>query len=194
MRANLYDNVYDVIFHPYTAMERIAGERQLGQAMVVALFSILIPIWAVVLGIKNSQLAAFVNFGVVLQVMGSVALWVMGAALWGFAAELFGGQGTLMGLFSALGFAHLARVFIVPLWVLAALMPEGIKTLLMGTTAMTVFFWTLLLDVAAIRGAYGVSKAKAFLVLMAPMLVMVAAAFILVTFIGAEFLHRPTWM
>lgn len=194
MKPTIYDNVYDVIFHPYTAMERIARECQIGQAVIVALFGMLIPMGAVALGPKTGYGASFVNVLAVLELVGSLLLWVLGASLWSFLAEVFGGQGRVLGLFTALGFAHLSRIFLVPLWVLAALMPEGLKTLLMGGSGLAVLLWSLLLNLAAIRGSHGLSMARAALVMLTPAVCFLFVILLLLMVVGIEFLQRPLWL
>lgn len=60
----------------------------------------------------------------------------------------------------------------MPLWVIAALLPDGLRGLALGIIGLLAVTWTLSLHVAAIRGAHGLSAAKAVLVLVAPLLTM----------------------
>jgi hypothetical protein len=53
------------------------------------------------------------------------AMWFVGAAVLQLIAEFFGGRGSGLGLFAAIGFAHLPLIFMVPLAVAAMLLPSG---------------------------------------------------------------------
>lgn len=189
--GSIYDNVYDVLFQPRTAMRRIAESRTIGQAFVVFLVSALIPTWAVYFGLEAAGIPKAIDIIILVQVLGSLIIWLVGAAVWHMIAEFLGGKGTALGLLAALGFAHFPRIFIVPLWVVAAIMPPGLKPFLMALAGLVVMFWTLALDVAAIREAHGISGAKAVLVLLTPMLAVVVLAVVIVSLVSTVIARWP---
>lgn len=172
---NIFDNVYDVLFEPRAAFRRMTAERPLGQAVLVFLISVLVP--AVPMYFTMDFAAGFVMG---LEVIGGLLLWFLGAAVWGLVAELFGGHGQSSSLFTALGFAHIPRVFLVPGLMAASLLPSAVKPVLEVVLICGVLFWSMLLDIAAIRETYALSGAKAVLVLIMPLLfvlvIMIMAA------------------
>lgn len=192
--GTFFETLYDVLFHPHSAMREIAADKKIGQSLAAFLLSVIIPLWAVYFGFKAAGMEKAIHVLILLQVVGSLFMWFLGAALWHLIAELFGGRGTAVGLLSALGFANIPRIFIVPLWVLAALMPTGIRPLLMTVTGMAVALWTLALDVEAIRGAHAVSGSKAVLILLTPVLLIVAAAAVTMAILGATLFSLPPWL
>lgn len=192
--GNFFEALYDVLFQPNTAMRNIAEERKIGQALVVVLLSCLLPIWAVYFGMKTAGMQHAVTIIVMIHILGTIAMWVVGSAIWHLIAELLGGRGTAAGLFAALGFAHLPRIFIVPLWVFAALMPAGIRPLIMTVTGLAIAFWVLYLDVAALRSSHAISGTKAVLVILAPVIAAAAAVIIIFAAAGTAFMKLPGWM
>ncbi|MBP2663961.1 MAG: Yip1 domain protein [Firmicutes bacterium] len=186
--GNLLETIYDVLFNPRAAMETIAQKKLTGQALVMFTVGMLVPVWAVYTGIKG---APALGSMFVLHFIGSLFFWVVGASVLNFVAELAGGHGTAVGLFAALGFSHLPRVAVIPLGVIAALLPDNLRGIAFGFIGLLVVIWTLSLSVAAIRGAHGLSGAKAVLVLLAPLLAMIGAIIAAVIFFGAALLEFP---
>ncbi|WP_371365614.1 hypothetical protein SRRS_03150 [Sporomusa rhizae] len=189
--GSFLETIYDVLFKPTAAMHYIAEKKLTGQALTMFVISMLVPVLAVYISIKD--LPGVPAFGIlfVLNIIGSFFSWVLGAAVLSFVAELFGGKGTAVGLFAAMGFSHLPRVAAIPLWVIAALMPGGIRGLLLGIVGLIVFIWTLTLQVAALRGAHGLSATKAVLVLIAPMLAIIGGVTALIIFLSTSLMQLP---
>jgi len=192
--GSLFEILYDTLFQPAIGMKNIAERKNVGQALVVVLLSILIPIWALYLGLKTADMSTIFNIMIVLKTLGSIVMWIMGAAIWHLIAELFGGQGSAVGLFAALGFAHAPRIFIVPLWALIAVMPTSSTTLLMTIAVLVIMLWSLSLDVVAIKEVHQLSTSKAVLVIITPMLVVGILGVIGFTFIGSSLPQMPMWL
>ncbi len=188
------DNLYDALFHPNHAMAEIAEKKLIGQSVAVVVLSVLIPLWALYLGLRTAGMYHVFSLAALVQVLGSLAMWVVGSALWHLIAEFFGGRGSAVGLFAALGFAQLPRIFIVPFWVLAALLPAGAGAAVMAVSALAVGAWTLYLDVAALRGAHGLSVSRAVLVFLTPVLAIAAAIIAGAVFAGAALMRIPWGM
>ena len=177
--------LYDVLFHPGSALRVIATERKVGYSLGAFLISILIPLWAVVFGLKTAGISAAVSIVVLIQIIGSLLLWVVGSAVFGLIAEFFGGRGTAMGLLAGIGFAHVPRIFIVPLLVVSSVLPEVIQTMFIALSGIVVVFWTLALHAIAVREAYDLSLARAVLVLGTPLLAVVVFFLVMLVFAGS---------
>jgi len=185
------ENLYDVLFRPAAAMRQIAAARMIGQAMAAFLLSVLIPAVAAYFAFRTGSMAKLLSLVLVGQTLGSLLFWFCGSATLSLIAEFFGGRGTAVGLFAALGFTHAPRIFAVPFLVLAMLLPGIGSTVMTAIVSLAILFWTLTLDVLAIKGAYELTGAKAVLVLMTPLLVVGAAAIVFLVFVGTAFL--PGW-
>ncbi|VBB06368.1 Hypothetical protein LUCI_1599 [Lucifera butyrica] len=181
--------IYDVLFSPGKAFPEIAAGRYVRYSLAAMLLSIIIPLGAIYLALKTAGLPQAVHVVIVIQVLGSLIVWFLGAAVWNLVAEFFGGRGTGLGLFTALGFAQLPRIFLVPLGVLSMVLPAEIRSFWLAATGLVVLFWTLTLDVYAIRGAYTFSVAKAVLVLLTPLLAMIIMMIMVIAFMSVSFLH-----
>lgn len=193
--GSLYENLYDVLFQPKVGMKNMAEGKNVGQAMSVFFCSMLIPIWALSFGFKIAGLSMMIHVMMMLKVLASLIIWVMGAAVWQLVAEFFGGRGTAVGLFVTLGFAHIPRIFIVPLWALITVMPASSKTVLLSVSVLVLVFWSCYLDVVAIREVHQLSTVKSVLVLITPMLVIGLLCAMAVIFIGsAMMINMPMWL
>ena len=192
--GSLSEILYDILFQPAIGMKNIAQQKNVWQALVVFLLSILLPIWALHLGLKATEMSTMIQVMFVFKVLGSIVIWIIGTATWHLIAEFYGGQGTAVGLFAALGFASAPRMFIVPLWALINLMPASSKTVLMTIAMMLVMLWSLSLDVVAIKEVHQLSAPKAVLVIITPLLVVGLLFVIGFTFIGNSLPHMPMWL
>ncbi|MBC8015193.1 MAG: YIP1 family protein [Sporomusaceae bacterium] len=192
--GSLFDTIYDVLFQPQIGMRGIAERKNVGQAFVTFSLSVLLPIWALYFGLKAAGMTTMINMMIGFKIVGSMVMWIMGAAIWHLIAEFFGGQGTAKGLLAALGFAHIPRIFIVPLWALTAVMPDGSKTAVMAVSILAVMFWILYLDVVAIKEVHQLSRTKAVLVLIMPWLFLGLLCAIVFAFIGSSITQLPMWL
>ena len=192
--GSLFEMLYDILFQPTIGMKNIAEQKNVGQALVVFLLSMLIPIWALYFGLQATEMSAMIYVMIVLKILGSMLMWIMGASIWHLIAEFLGGRGTAVGLFTALGFAHVPRIFIVPLWALVAVMPASTKTLLMTIAVLVIMLWSLSLDIVAIKEVHQLSTSKAVLVIVTQMLVIGILGVIGFAFIGSSLGHMPMWL
>ena len=192
--GNLLEILYDVLFEPAIGMKNIAERKNVGQALIVFSLSVLLPILALYFGLKANGMSSMISVMIVFKILGSIVLWIFGAAIWHLIAEFFGGQGTAVGLFTALGFAHAPRIFIVPLWAIIAVMPASSKPLLMTISVLLIMLWSLSLDVVAIKEVYQLSTSKAVLVVITPMLAITILGIIGVTFIGSSISNMSMWL
>jgi hypothetical protein len=191
MTGRFLETLYDVLFQPQTAMRRLAAARPVRQALVTFLLSALVPALGMYVDVRTMGLANIILIIVPLQILGSVLLWFISAAVLHLLAELSGGHGSAVGLFTTLGFAHLPRIFITPLWVLASLLPDSIRLVFFAIFFTGVIVWTLTLDVWAIRGTYNCGSAKAVAILAAPLLTLLVGISLAATYIRAVLRSWP---
>ena len=184
------ETLYDVFFSPAAAMRQIAARRPVGQAVAAFFLSVLIPAAAVYFALQAAGFARFAPAIMVVPVMLRLAAWVVGSAVLSLIAEFFGGRGTALGLFTAVGFAHLPGIFLVPLAVAAMLLPAGAAGVVFVVGALAVGLWTLALVTVAVDQAHGLGLAKAVLVLLTPFLLMAAAGLVFAAFVGVALWPR----
>lgn len=187
--GSFLETVYDVLFNPKQAMRYIAEKKLIGQALAMFSISMLVPVWAMYAGVKGTSGVAALGLLFIVQVIGSLVLWVFSAAILAFIAELAGGRGTAVGLFSALGFSHLPKIIVTPLWVVAVLLPAGVQETAFGIIAVIAIVWMLALHVAALQGAFALSGVRAILVLSAPLLVSIGAIAAILIFAGSALMQ-----
>jgi hypothetical protein len=192
--GNLFEVLYDVLFQPQIAMQTIADQKNIPQVLVVFFLSIIIPIWAMYFGLQAAGMSTMIPVFIGIKIVGSMIMWFMGTAIWHLLAEFYGGKGTAMGLFSALGFAYFPQILIVPLWVFAAILPASLKTLVMTLAALVILCWSLFLSITAMKEVYQFSAAKAVLVMLTPVLFMVLVCGIAFTFLGSAITQMPMWL
>lgn len=189
MIDSFLETLYDVLFHPGTAMRNIAAGKMVCGAAVVFLASIFIPAWTVYLALKAAGMGKMAGIAIVAHSGGCLTVWILGAALFNLIAEFVGGKGNALGLFAAMGFAHLPRIFIVPIFVLTALATDGFAKVLILVFGITIAFWVLALDVEAIKGAHSLSTARAVLVILIPIVIVILAALAAILMLGISMFH-----
>lgn len=189
--GSLFENLYDVLFQPKVGMKNIGEKKHVGQAVSIFFCSMLIPIWALSFSFKDVGSSMMIPMMAFIKVIASLGIWVMGVAVWHLVAEFFGGRGTAVGLFVSFGFAHIPRIFMIPLWALACVMPGNSKTVVLAISVFLLVFWSLYLDVIAIREVHQLSTAKSILVLMAPMLAVGLLCIMSVIFLGSAMFTMP---
>ena len=177
--------LYDVLFHPKSAMREISERQLIGQSLIVFVLSVVLPGIALLPALADSPLAIV---AVGLYITGSLVLWLAGTAILHFIAELYGGRGTATGLFAAFGFSQLPRLLMAPLWLVTALFSDSIRALVTGTGSVVVILWILALHMKALEAGYGFSPVKAILVLATPFLACSALALMTVVFVAGRLL------
>lgn len=189
--GNIFEVLYDVLFQPKIGMQIIADKRNVSQAVGVFFLSLFIPLWALYFGLQEAGMSTMIHFFMGFKIVSGMLMWFIGSAVWHLIAELFGGRGTGVGLFVTLGFAHFPQVFIVPLWVFAALLPTDLKTIVMAVAALAILGWSFFLIITAMKEVYQFSTAKAVLVIATPLLVMIVVCGIAFSFIGSALTQIP---
>jgi hypothetical protein len=191
--GELLENIYDVIFTPATAMRQIASRKPVGQAFCVFFLSVFIPAVLLYYTLKTAGFVKFLMPLILLQTVGGFLLWFGSTALLHLISEFFGGRGSAISFFAARGFSHIPRVFIVPLWVFAMLLPSTASSAMFALAWLMIAIWTLVLDIVAIKETYGLSGAKAVLILLTPWVAFGALLIIVAVFLSSALLPGHVW-
>lgn len=176
---SIFDHVYDVLFSPAATMSQMSERRPLRQSLLVGLVSVMVPALGMFLELKARSTAPLANVFILLALIAAGCSWVLRTAIWSFIAECLGGKGTALELFGALGFAYIPFIFLVPLWVLAGLMPVWLKPELQSIFLGLVILWAIYLEIAAVRGAYRLSWIRAVFVLVTPVVAVLCLGVLL---------------
>lgn len=183
--ANLMETLYDIVFEPSKAMRDIAEGRKLKQAFIAFFIGTLLPMWALYSGLKTVNMHGFTTMVLSMHVFGGLVMWFFAAAVFSLVAELFGGRGSAAGLFAAMGFVHIPKLFALPLFALSVLLPASFRPFWLAAGVILIVCWILYLEVAAIKGAYNVSGSKAVLVMVFPVAAMLLLCLVATVFLGA---------
>lgn len=183
--ANFMETLYDIIFEPAKAMREIAGNKKIKQAFIAFFLGTLLPMWAMYSGLKTVNMQGFASVILSTHVFGGLVMWFVAAAVIGLTTELFGGQGSAAGLFAAMGFIHIPKLFAIPLLAISVLLPVAMRPFWLATGVIIIAFWTLYLEVTAIKGAYNVSGSKAVLMMVFPFAAMLLLGILTAVFLGA---------
>lgn len=189
MAERFLEFLYDVLLHPGTAMRTIAAQKMVCEAVVVFSVSLFIPAWMVYLVLKALGLGKMAGIAVAVQSAGCLVFWILGAALFSLCAEFMGGKGTALGLLSSMGFAYLPRIFIAPLFVVAVLATGGLAKVFMTLSGVAIFFWVLILDIEALKGAYALSTARAIVAMLIPFAILFLTVLIGILVISISMIH-----
>jgi hypothetical protein len=179
--------IYDVLFRPSEAFRALAVMAPWGLAVGAFVLSTVLPslvIWAGVDETMVSHIMGLLLFG---EVIGSLICWVLSTGIYHFAAEIAGGQGRMVSLFTAFGLAHLPRLTILPLFVLSGLLSGGWQTLWLAVATLVILGWTWTLYYYAVKEIYCLSGTKTVLVLFSPFLAGLLIVVVIVAFFSAWF-------
>lgn len=182
--------LYDILFEPRQAFAALREEPNLTAGVIAWCSSTIFPLWALYFGIGQEWKPFYLVFAV-LQCMGGAVIWFAGTGLMHLCAELSGAQGSARTLLAALGFAQLPRLFLVPLWVLAAVLPGGAATAVMGLASMAIALWSLVLAVMALSRTYQLSIGRAAFLWLVPLGVLGLAMVLLVVMVSSLSLPWP---
>lgn len=185
--------LYDILFQPRQAMARIGSEKRMAQAVATFLIGAVLPNWIMYYTLQGTPVFRLFEAMTVVHLLGSALLWFLSAAAWHLFAELLGGSGKATDLFVALGFTYFPRIFILPVAVVAALLPSTSGAVWIGLFGMIIAIWTTYLNVLAISGVHGLSRSRAFIVLLMPLLILSGVLCVLIFMFGLSLLQVP-WL
>lgn len=177
--------IYDVLFRPCEAFHALAEVAPCGLALGIFILSTVLPSLVIWLGIDETIFSHIMGLLVFGEVIGSLIGWVLSTGVYHFVAELAGGQGRMLSLFSAFGLARLPHLAILPAFALAGLLSGGWETLWLAVAACGVLGWTWVLYYYAVKEIYGLSSSKTVLVLCSPLLAGLLIVVAIVVFCSA---------
>ncbi len=179
--------IYDVLFRPREAFRAFAVTAPWGLALGIFILSTVLPALVIWVGVEKPILSHIMGLLVFGEVIGSLIGWVLSTGVYHFVAEIAGGQGRIVSLFSALGMAHIPHLAILPVFALAGLLSGGWQTLWLAVAACLVLGWTWVLYYHAVKEIYCLSGSQAVLVLCSPFLAGVLIIVAVVVFFSAWF-------
>ncbi|WP_029687641.1 Yip1 family protein [Thermoanaerobacter sp. A7A] len=95
--------------------------------------------------------------------------------------------GTAKGLYSAMGFAKLPMIFMVPVNLFARLLSERGGAILTDLFIIAFTIWVIVLEIISIRENYKMTTGNAVLVYFLPYIVLIVLFIIMMIFVGATF-------
>lgn len=192
--GRLLETIYDLMVKPKVAIEEIIQTKSVLQAFQVVLISTILSTLAIYAGTFEGTAKWFI---VILQILSSVFVWGLSAAIWHLFAELLGASGSIKKLITAIGFVYFIQILIIPIYLLASFIPDiGVALVAIATILFTI--WSITLEIFAIGKVYSVSGAKATLILFLPVIiifcliigvVIIASSFFMSA--ATEFLSNP---
>lgn len=178
------ETIYGVLFQPRVAMKKLAVEPPLFLAIVLYVFVDVFSgfasytAWSDLLpsGILSFLSPYFFIVGVAVQLL----VWFGVTAVFHLIAEFVGGRGSGVTLLTLIGLAQLPRLLYPPL----ALILNPISPLIAGLASFAFNIWIVILYVLAVSSVYGLSTARAVLVVFLPVICLIVLAIILVVMVG----------
>lgn len=149
-------------------------EQTLAQSFFVMICSTILGTTSALSGLFDGGMKWFLFM---LQIVLTIFAWAMSASLLHLCAELLGGTGSAKQLLKANGFIYFIHILVIPLYLIAYFLPSGGEafTVIAG---LTVVIWSAVLEVLALREVYGLSGAKAVLVLFLPLFLVLGVCIV----------------
>lgn len=178
--GNILETIYDLMLKPRLGFRDITETRSLKQGLLIIVFSTIIT----TLGMWSGSDFQSKIFLIIIQLFGSLFMWVISAAVFHLIAELLGGSGTVKQLLKATAFIAFLQILLVPVYLLAAFLPSN-GAAIIGIATFLISIWSIVLDVLAIQSVYNVSGAKATLIFLLPLLVFIGGIMLLFIVAGS---------
>ena len=171
--ASILDIAYGILFSPKATLVQLAEQPRLGQALawyvVVSLISTLGSAPELGRTMGGGGLAGLVVLGVAVSLVVSFVL----AAIWHVLAELFGGRGRGVTMWTLLAYSSTPSMFMA-LGAVISSVSYGLWVLLQ----LALGVWVIVLDVLAVSANYKISGGRAFAVVIIPVAVLIVLAII----------------
>ncbi|MDU2066749.1 MAG: YIP1 family protein [Sporomusaceae bacterium] len=178
-----WEILYDVIFQPREAFRSFQFGAPIALALLIVILAATAPSLLFAKMLTESPEGYFFSFFLFHETLFTFLIWIIGTGLYHLIAELSGGKGKVTALFAALGMAHLPRLVLLPCSVLSYLLSGTLLTLWNMAVAIGIAIWTVYLLYCALISVYQLTRAKAILLLLSPML-----AGLLLVLLGSTFL------
>lgn len=179
------ETIYDVIFKPKEAFQKFAQTPQILQACLVVFTTTTLSIIAISAGGEG---VTYRSGMVALQLIGNFTTLFVMVAIWHLIAELMAGTGQVKSLLTVVGFSYFPQLLITPIYLIASFLSADTAATLILAATFFVVVWIFYLNFTGIKIVYQVSGAKAFLVMILPILVVVAIVFLSFILLGTMFM------
>ncbi len=178
---DILELLYGIMAKPAATMERLANRPPVGAALVVFTVSTIISTLVVARdvpfyghGIPN--LGALAGLATAAGLIFAYGGWFIGTAVIHLWAELLGGRGRALALFSAAGMLSFIQLFNVP----AAVIAKAVGDWFSNMVSLAVFGWLVVLYVISVKTIYRISVGRAIAALLLPVIVTFAVIVALV--------------
>lgn len=182
-RMPFLDLLYGIFFNPRATMRQLLNDPPVGEAIgvfvIVTVISSAVSLagWGARL---SDQLMTFAPTAVILGGLAAgFVSWFVTAGVFGLLADMLGGRGRGIVLFTLVGLANLPRVIDAPLALLSYTPFRSLETLL----SLALWVWVVVLYVIAVSESFKLPTRNAVAVVLLPvaalvvLLILVALAF-----------------
>lgn len=191
--------VYGIFANPRSTLRTLTHSRRIGWSLgafyLATIFNLLINLalnqtsvdFASLLGISSEAgLAVQAHLGYMIAVFslaGGFLFWFTSASVLGLMAELFGGKGSVLGLWVGMGFVALPSVIGTIADLIIGL--AGAPLALAAIISVAVAIWMLILTVYAVQEAYALPGGTALAIVILPLIVLVVATILMAAAMAA---------
>lgn len=183
MNNDILERFYDLMVKPRMAMGDIVKMCTVTQAVLIVMGSTLLCTLAFDEAIFANNAAL-----IALQLLLAVLAWGVGAAIWHMLASLAGADGSVRELLIGSGFAYFIQILLVPLYLLAAVLPNGMQAAALLAIAL-IPLWSAALIAIAISAVYQISLKKAVLIMIMPVLILIVLAMLAMIGLGSAIIN-----
>ncbi len=195
--------VYGMLFEPGKTIEKVVQKPPLGVvALVVAILSVPSSLMGMLIiskplnaavGHPFSGIGSFMSLGIILGLFWGYMKWFGYGAIVHLAADLLGGDGAVRGVFAVTGLAGLPLIFNIPVQFLGYWFGGG-ATVLAILGGLVFGVWSIVLLVAGVRRAHGLSLGRAALAVFTPALALMFLLTLIITAMVFIVYYEPSGM
>ena len=164
---------------PRSTLAKIAARRPLVSAIIVFILTGLVSALS---GFSNipAQMpfnaAMLAPAAIIGTLIFGTFFWFIQTGVYHLFAEFFGGEGSVLSLFTTLPFTSLPSLVLTPIGMLMQAARLGV---LMVPVSLGMFIWMVVLQVLALKEVYGISGGRATAVIFLPVVLIGASLIIL---------------
>lgn len=167
---DILDSIYRLLLHPVGALQDVTREGKIKTGFVIWLFVLAL------ITLSTVQFDGGWPVAFLLMVVFSAISILIHSAIIDYLSGFLGGRGTAKGITAGFLAAYFPYAFVVFFLLLKQLGWEVVS----GTLTCMVSLWSFALEVVAIRENYHFTTGKAFLIAVAPTLLVVGLLAVLV--------------
>lgn len=181
---NFFQNIYDVIFSPKAFFENenmtVSTRLAAGLVTVYALlnasmeaaFDSSFSAWFSLFG---SLSGVFFSLFIVLSIVSALTVWILTALFFEYTAKIFNQNGCMRKLLYLTAFASIPSVFLAPVNLLKQAGAAGYC--ISAVLTAFIFIWIVILYTLAVKSAYKITAARAFMFIFLPAAALIPALY-----------------